>query len=104
MLRRRFVQCSLVFAAGSLVPAFSAETFGQTFPSRPLELVVHTAPGGGTDLVARMVGEILTREKLVNQPVNIVNKPGGGGAIAYTYIKSKRGDPHTIMTVASMAM
>jgi putative tricarboxylic transport membrane protein len=74
------------------------------YPSKPIELVVHTAPGGGTDLVARMVGEILTREKLVSQPVNIVNKPGGGGAIAYTYIKSKRGDPHTIMTVASMAL
>ncbi len=76
----------------------------QAFPSRPLELVVHTSPGGGTDVVARFVAEILVREKLVNQPVNVVNKPGGGGAIAYTYIRSKRGDPHTIMTVASMAM
>jgi putative tricarboxylic transport membrane protein len=36
--------------------------------------------------------------------VTITNKPGGGGAIAYNYIKTKRGDPHTVMTVASMAM
>jgi putative tricarboxylic transport membrane protein len=74
------------------------------FPSKPIELVVHTAPGGGTDLVARMVGDILIREKLVNQPVNIVNRAGGGGAIAYNYVRSKRGEPHTVMTVASMAL
>src|SRR5688572_13663489 len=100
MVRRRFNHCVLAFAAGFLIHAFPADTHAQAFPSRPLELVVHTGPGGGTDLIARMVGEILTREKLVGQPVNVVNKPGGGGAIAYTYIRSKRGDPHTIMTVA----
>ena len=90
------------FAAAALV---SLSAHAQTaFPSRPIELVVHTAPGGGTDLVARMVADIMTREKLVSQPVTISNKPGGGGAIAYNYIKSKRGDPHVVMTVASMAM
>lgn len=82
----------------------SAPALAQNFPSRPLELVVHTGPGGGTDSIARTVAEILTREKLVNQPVNVSNKPGGGGAIAYTYIKGKRGDPHVVMAVASMAM
>jgi putative tricarboxylic transport membrane protein len=90
-----------LFAAAALI-VISA--FAQSFPSKPLELVVHTAPGGGTDIFARVVGEILTREKLVNQPVNIVNRPGGGGAIAYTYIKSKRGEPHTIMAVASLSL
>lgn len=93
-----------VCAAALVMIATPAPAQAQAFPSRPLELVVHTSPGGGTDVVARLVAEILVREKLVNQPVNVVNKPGGGGAIAYTYIKTKRGDPHTIMTVASMAM
>ena len=77
---------------------------GPDFPSRPIELVVHTSPGGGTDIIARVVAEIMTREKLVNQPVNVINRPGGAGAIAYTYFKGKRGDPHTIMTVASMTL
>jgi len=83
---------------------FAAPVFPQAFPSKPLEIVVHTGPGGGTDLVARLVAEILMREKLVSQPVNVVNKVGGGGAIAYNYIKTKRGDPHTVMSVASMAL
>lgn len=95
---RRFVLGAAV--AALVVPAVLA----QTFPSRPIELVVHTSPGGGTDIIARVVAEILTREKLVNQPVNVINRPGGAGAIAYTYFKGKRGDPHTIMTVATMTL
>lgn len=80
------------------------DAFAQAFPSKPLELVVHTSPGGGTDIFARFIAELLTREKLVNQPVNVLNRVGGGGAIAYTYIKGKRGDPHTIMTVATLSL
>jgi tripartite-type tricarboxylate transporter receptor subunit TctC len=45
---------------------------------------VHTSAGGGTDLFARFTAELLTREKLVTQPVNVINRAGGGGAIAYT--------------------
>src|SRR5262245_3516489 len=84
--------------------AAAATAIAQSFPSRPIEFVVHTSAGGGTDIVARVVAEILTREKLVNQPINVMNRAGGAGAIAYTYFKGKRGDPHTIMTVASMTL
>lgn len=94
-LMRGVVAAAALAASGSLA---------QSFPSRPIELVVHTSPGGGTDIIARVVAEILTREKLVVQPVNVMNRPGGAGAIAYTYFKGKRGDPHTIMTVASMTL
>lgn len=91
--------CAIAMSAAAAVQA--AE---QAYPVKPLEFVVHTGPGGGTDLFARTVADVLTREKLVTQPINISNKPGGGGAIAYNYIKSKRGDPHVVMTVASMAL
>lgn len=104
MIRRRLIQCTLAGAAFIIPAAFSSNTSAQAFPSRPLELVVHTGPGGGTDLIARMAADIVVKEKLISQPVNVVNKPGGSGAIAYTYIKSKRGEPHTVMTVATMAM
>ena len=103
-MENRFVRLCLILCTLATVMAAGPRASAQSFPSRPLELVVHTAPGGGTDIIARVVAEILTREKLVSQPVNVVNRAGGGGAIAYTYIKSKRGDPHTIMTVASMAL
>jgi len=97
--------CRRLFLAAVAAAAFAAPAaFAQTFPSRPIEFVVHTSPGGGTDLFARVVAEIIAREKLISQPINVVNRTGGGGAIAYTYIKSKRGDPHTVMTVASLAL
>jgi putative tricarboxylic transport membrane protein len=92
------------FAAVAVATIAASAAFAQGFPSRPIELVVHTSPGGGTDLVARVVADILVREKLVEVPVNVINKVGGGGAIAYTYIKGKRGDPHTVMSVATLAM
>jgi putative tricarboxylic transport membrane protein len=82
----------------------AATASAQTWPSRPVEFVVHTAPGGGTDLFARVVSEIITKNKLLSQPININNRSGGSGAIAYTYIKTKQGEPHTVMTVATLAM
>jgi putative tricarboxylic transport membrane protein len=94
----------LYLVLGAAATLGSSAALAQPFPSRPIEFVVHTSPGGGTDVIARIVAEILTREKLVTQPINVINRPGGAGAIAYTYFKSKRGDPHTIMTVASMTL
>jgi putative tricarboxylic transport membrane protein len=94
----------LYLVIGSAAALAGSAALAQPFPSRPIEFVVHTSAGGGTDIVARMVAEILTREKLVNQPINVMNRSGGAGAIAYTYFKGKRGDPHTIMTVASMTL
>lgn len=104
MLRRSIVRSAI--AAAIIIPTafISATSFAQTYPSKPVELVVHVSPGGGTDMVARIVADIMTKEKLISQPITVVNKPGGGGAIAYNYIKTKRGDPHTVMSVATMAM
>lgn len=102
MIRFASVAWSVVCVALGIAAAH-AQT-AQPFPSRPLEFVVHTAPGGGTDLFARIVADLLLKEKLMPQPATILNRPGGGGAIAYTYIRGKRGDPHVIMAVASMAM
>ena len=74
----------------------------QAFPSRPLELVAHSAPGAGNDRIARILAEILMNEKLVNnQTVSVTNRTGGAGTVAYNYIKSRKGDPHVILTGVS---
>ena len=87
-----------------LLALLSCAALAQPYPSRPVEFIVHTSAGGGTDIFGRVVAEIITQNKLINQPINVVNRAGGGGAIAYNYIKGKRGDPHTVMVVATLAM
>ena len=90
-----------VFICASPVLWAQATGTGPAFPSQPLEIVAHTAPGGGTDQFARMMAEIFTREKLVTQAPVVANRVGGGGAIAYNHVKGKRGDPHVILAVAT---
>ncbi len=84
-----------------VMAASGTAAHAQGFPTKPLELVVHTSPGGGTDVFARAVADIIARERLLPQPVTVSNRSGGSGAVAYNYIKSKRGDPHVVLTVAS---
>jgi putative tricarboxylic transport membrane protein len=65
-------------------------------PSKQIEAVVHTGPGGGSDLFARAIAELLQKEKLISQRMQVVNKPGGGPAVAMSYLAEKKGDTHTI--------
>jgi putative tricarboxylic transport membrane protein len=73
----------------------------ESFPTRPIEFVAHTSPGGGTDLFARAISDMLAKEKVFSQPFVIGNRTGGSGTIALNYIKGKRGDPHHVLTVAT---
>jgi putative tricarboxylic transport membrane protein len=67
-------------------------------PSRPVEFVVGSGAGGGNDKTARLIQKIW-RENNWLDLVNVVNKPGGGGALAYTYVSEKAGDAHYLVVV-----
>ena len=86
---------ALLLASALVAAALPANA--QTYPVRPIELISPTGAGGGSDLVARMVAEIISKEKLLPQPMVVLNKPGGGGAIGQTYAAGKRGDPYTVL-------
>jgi putative tricarboxylic transport membrane protein len=66
-------------------------------PEKPVEIVAPSGAGGTTDRTARVVARILTAHKLVDVPVNVVNKPGGSGTIGLTYINQHPGDGHYIV-------
>jgi putative tricarboxylic transport membrane protein len=85
------------FAAqsGSAVPSIPASSWK---PEKPVEFLVQSAAGGGSDIFARSMAKILADEKIVTVPINVVNKPGGSGAVAYSYLNQKKGDPHIIAT------
>ena len=81
----------------ALVAIFSGFAGSQEFkPSKQIEAVVHTGPGGGSDLLARAIAEMLLKEKLIQQRMQVVNKPGGGPAVAMSYLAEKKGETHTI--------
>jgi len=90
-----------VLAACCAAVVAASGVHAQTFPSRTIEFIVHTSPGGGTDSFARAVTEILIKEKAFGQPIIVSNRPGGSGAIAFNHVKGKRGDPHVVLTMAT---
>jgi putative tricarboxylic transport membrane protein len=65
-------------------------------PTRPVEVVVHTGPGGGSDLLARAVATMIEKERLLPVRMQVVNKTGGGGAVAAAYLAEKAGEQNTI--------
>ncbi len=79
----------------------TASAIAQNYPTRPIELVSPTGAGGGSDLVARMVADIVAKEKLLPQQIIVQNRAGGGGAVGQTYVAAKRGDPYIFMQAAT---
>ena len=100
---KRYSRRSLLVSIGcaALSLAMPSVMAAESFPTKPIEFVAHTAPGGGTDLFARAISDMLAKEKVFSQPFVIGNRTGGSGTIALNYIKSKRGDPHYILTLAT---
>lgn len=79
----------LIAAAGAHAQAWS--------PQKNVEIVVGSAPGGSNDKTARTVERIVTLNRLTPGTITVVNKPGGGGNIAFTYVQQHAGDPHYLM-------
>jgi tripartite-type tricarboxylate transporter receptor subunit TctC len=78
-----------------IAAAPSAVAQSDNFPSRPITLVVPFAPGGGNDIMARLVGEHMS--KTLGQQVVIENRPGGGGNIGSRQVARSAPDGYTML-------
>lgn len=87
-----FKQLAIVMLLIATVPAVAQEWK----PDKPIEIIVPTTPGGGMDRTARLLQKILQDGNLVNVPVTVVNKPGGGGVISLVYLNQHAGDAHYV--------
>lgn len=66
------------------------------FPEKPIRIIVGFAPGGRTDVVARLIANFAQENELLSQPMVVVNMPGGGGAVGAREILNAEPDGHTI--------
>ncbi len=83
-----------VLAAGAAQAQTAATTWS---PTKNVEIVVGSAPGGSNDKTGRQVEKMLNELKLVPTSVSVNNKPGGGGNIMFAYVNSHAGDGHYLM-------
>ena len=90
--RRDFI--SLSIAATTMVPAAHA---ADTFPSRPIRLIVPYPPGGGTDIVGRVLGEKLSAS--LGQPIIVDDRGGAGGVLGTEIVAKAVPDGYTLLLV-----
>jgi len=89
-----FLALAFVFASG--------ESAAQSYPSKPIKIVVGFQPGGGTDVTARIVAPKLS--ELLGQPIIVENKPGAEARIATEFVAKAAPDGYTLLAGASGQM
>ncbi len=97
-----FVRGVRAVALTIAILALAAPAVAQWKPTRPVDMIVHTGPGGGSDLLARAMVAMMDKEKLVPVRINVINKPGGNGAVAAAALTGRKGDPHAIGLITSV--
>src|SRR5229473_3352464 len=90
--RRQFLR---VAATAVAVPVLSRIASAQTYPARPVRLVVAFVPGGATDTLARQISEDL--KKALGQSVVVENRPGANGYLAWNHVATSDPDGYTLL-------
>jgi tripartite-type tricarboxylate transporter receptor subunit TctC len=95
MMKRLFLACGLALA--TLAPAGSPAG-AQSF-DRPIRIIVPIAPGGGTDVFARLLAEIVGTQ--LGQPIVVENRPGASSTIGTQFVTEQRADGTTLLFTAN---
>jgi tripartite-type tricarboxylate transporter receptor subunit TctC len=97
--RRQFLYLMAGAAGATALPAVSRIAAAQTYPSRPVRLIVGFAPGGSSDLFARLIGQWLSQR--LGQPFVIEDRPGANSNIATEVVVHATPDGHTLLLVTA---
>src|SRR5713101_1775512 len=90
--RRQFLR---VAATAVAVPVLSRIASAQTYPVRPVRLIVAFVPGGATDTLARQISNDL--KEALGQPIIVENRPGANGYLAWSHVAAAEPDGHTLL-------
>lgn len=94
LLRRKFLQ---IAAGAAALPAISRLAWAQSYPSRPVRIILGFPPGGPSDVLARIVGQWLSER--LGQPFLVESRPGASGNIAAEAVIRSPADGHTLLLV-----
>lgn len=83
--------------AVAAAPAFAQDAF----PTKPIIIVAPGTVGGGADVQSRLAAAAIEASKAITEPVVVLNRGSGGSQEAYVFTKSKAGDAHYVLAVAS---
>ena len=98
LIRRDFLRLGVSATVAPILPRGAA---AQSYPARPVRIVVGTAPGGAADIFARLIGDWLSRQ--FGQPVIIENRTGAGGVVAAEMVLRSPADGYTLFLAISSA-
>ena len=92
----------MMFLVGAIVmlshfAAVTGYAAGAKYPAKPILFVVPYAPGGGSDIMVRVIDKVGTQLKVLPQPLVIENKTGGSGVVGKSYAKTKPADGYTLV-------
>jgi len=82
--------------------AVSSSVLADNFPSKPLSMVIGWGAGGSTDIQGRVLANVMSEH--LGQPVNVINRPGAGGAVALQQLVNSRDQGHTFVFGTSMSV
>src|SRR5215831_7115704 len=94
--RRQFLHLA---AGAAALPVVSRFVWAQAYPTRPVRIIVPQAPGGGTDIRARLIGQWLSER--LGQPFVVENRPGAGGTIGTEAAVKAPPDGHTLLLIGT---
>ena len=89
-------------AMAAIITIGVASAHAEWKPTKTVDIIVHTGPGGGSDVLARAIAIMMEKERLVPVRIQVLNKPGGNGAVAAAAIAERKDDPHTLGLITSV--
>lgn len=100
--RRTVIRAAVAALSAAYFMAGAAAAPAWT-PGKPVELVVPSGTGGGNDRTVRVMQKLIQQNGLVDVPMSVLNKPGGGQAVTYAYLRQRAADGH-VLASATMNM